>query len=349
MITLPVSLGEAIDKLTILDIKCKRIADSDHSRREYDILKEHLKDYVDTYAFQYRLLYGINDEIWTMQDEIRNASSSYDKTPLCLRILNKNDERFRMKDTINKLSNSTLREQKGYPLRKAFFISHLGLGDHIGMNGAVRYVALQHDETHVVVKDCYKTTLAAMFADLPSVKLFIIPEHTLSIEQLVDLSQFSNVYRCGCYVQNPHSWEDLPNCFYRDMNIDPSVRHSHFHLPRTEASAVLFEPLRDMRYIFVQQKSSSHFTPLITWDSDEVLTIDPNKNMYEPDHRWYTLADSFVNRPFFDYINVIENADEIHVVESSFYCLASYLPLRARVKSCYARQTGALIPKYVFN
>jgi hypothetical protein len=355
MITLPVSLGEALDKLTILEIKCKRIRNHDASKKEYDILKEQLQPYLETFAFQYRLLYTVNDEIWVMQDEIREMSVPSGEK--CIDILNKNDMRFRIKDTVNKLSQSFLREQKGYSPRKALFIGHMGLGDHIGLNGAVRFVALQHDETHVVVKRNNVDAVTAMFADDPSIKLIVVesgyiqsPTETTRGEALLYTpSEYLNVYRSGFYKENHEPMSELPHCFYRDMKMDPSIRHIYFNVPRSPAATALYEPLRDRSYKFTQQQSSGQFTPLITWDKDLILTIDPNKNSYTPDHEWYGLANSFVNRPFFDYVLVIENAEEIHTVDSSFYCLASYLKLRASVRNCYSRDTATLIPSYTFN
>jgi hypothetical protein len=46
-LSLPVSLGEAIDKLTILDIKCNKIQDNrkKNVENEYNILYEKLKDF----------------------------------------------------------------------------------------------------------------------------------------------------------------------------------------------------------------------------------------------------------------------------------------------------------------
>ena len=48
IIELPVSLGEAIDKLTILHIKCDKITDERKIdvQLEYDILYEKLKDFI---------------------------------------------------------------------------------------------------------------------------------------------------------------------------------------------------------------------------------------------------------------------------------------------------------------
>lgn len=353
MITLPVSLGEAVDKLTILDIKCRRIKSSEDSQRERDILREKLADSLNTFAYHYGLLTRVNEEIWDMQDEIR--AMSVPDGQKCIDILNKNDMRFRIKDVINALSKSYIREQKGYAPRRALFLGHLGLGDHIGLNGAIRYAALLHDETYVVVKKTNFATVSSMFADMPSIKFIQVenayrsPDDKRNEAVQYAPGDFVTVYRSGFFVEDPQPMDDLPSCFYRDMKLDPAIRRTYFHIPRRESADALYAPLRDRNYVFVQQKSSDNFTPLVTWSIDDVLTIDPNTNVYPEGHQFYDIAQSFVNRPFLDYCIVLEHADEIHTVDSAFYCLACYIPTRAHVKRCYSRETGAFMPSYSFT
>lgn len=356
MIRLPVSIGEAIDKLTILDIKCQKIQDPEkraHCQREYDLLHEELASYIDSNAFYTKCLRDVNLQIWEMQDDIRDRPDPQK----CVEILNKNDMRFRIKDSINHSVQSYIREQKGYPPRRALVIGHMGLGDHIGLVGAVRYIAMHHDETVVVCKRQYAGNVAALFADNPTIKLWVVdgaytkyPTATSAGEIVpVDPSKFVSVYRSGFYAYPNHGFEPLPICFYLDMGLDPEIRHTHFHVPTTQGAKDMYDRVKLIPYIFVQQRSSSHTTPLVTWDTDETLTIDPNLNVYPAEHKWYDLAESFVNKDFLDYTLLIQNAKEIHTVDSSFYCLASYLPLNAEVKRCYARETGAFIPTYTFN
>jgi hypothetical protein len=101
MIHLPTSIGEAVDKLTILDIKCKRISDPERlvfCKQEYELLHSKLDSIVSNFQFYYDKLYEVNDLIWIMQDEIRSM-----KTPSgekCIEIINMNDIRFRIKDYI---------------------------------------------------------------------------------------------------------------------------------------------------------------------------------------------------------------------------------------------------------
>jgi hypothetical protein len=52
--SLPVSLGEALDKLSILEIKIERISEPSRVsdvRREYEVLLESLKDRVASYPY----------------------------------------------------------------------------------------------------------------------------------------------------------------------------------------------------------------------------------------------------------------------------------------------------------
>lgn len=340
MIRLPVSIGEALDKLTILDIKVEKIQDpkkKDYCRQEYDLLYGELQPYIERNTFYFKLLRDVNLEIWNIQDTVRENPDPQK----CVDILNKNDMRFRIKDVINRSLQSTIREQKGYPMRRALVIHHLGLGDHIGMIGAVRYIALQYDETHVISKPNNLENVRSLFSDNPTI--------TVVCEPNSEANYYTNIYRSGCYCQSPHPYTDLPSCFYRDMGMDPQIRHTHFYVPTTSGANEMYKMLSGVPYRFVQQTSSSHTTPLVTWNIDDVLTIDPNTNLYPKDHRWYSIAESCVNKPFLDYTKVIAHADEIHTVESSFYCLACYIPLDAKVKRCYARETGAFIPKYTFN
>lgn len=344
MIRLPVSIGEAVDKLTILDIKCKKITDPEklaHCTTERDMLYDELKQYVTDYPFYYRLLYHINDEIWTIQDAFRDTPNA----ETCVSILNKNDMRFRVKTLINTLSNSHLREQKGYPKRRAFVLHHLGLGDHLCMVGAVRYIALQHDETVVVCKRTNVKNVASFFADDPSIKFEVDNEiSTCSTDD------YTNVYLSGEHAGKYDNWGDFPFCFYDDMKIDRSIRYTYFHVPETPAARAL---VPDIPYMFVHQTFTGTgggvIRSMITWDINDILTLDPNINFYPKEHPWHTLAESVVNRPFLDYTELIRHAKEIHVVNSSFYCLAAHLELDTLVARCYLRESGEYDPNWTFK
>lgn len=128
---LPTSIGEAIDKLTILDIKLERISDIARKadvQREHDALLKHdmLNSFVQTHSDLYNTMKKANAIIWDMMDVLRTNISTEQYLKTCKDCIELNDIRFRIKARINQASNSDLREQKSYKTT-VFKLSILGL------------------------------------------------------------------------------------------------------------------------------------------------------------------------------------------------------------------------------
>jgi hypothetical protein len=69
---------------------------------------------------------------------------------------------------------------------------------------------------------------------------------------------------------------------------------------------------------------------------EERLLLDLNKNQYESTHTLFRLAELVVNKPLSDYTWLLEGAAELHMIESSIYCMASHLDLsRVKRRVCY--------------
>jgi len=118
---LPVSLGEAIDKLTILHIKYDKITDVRKLdvKKEYEILYEKMKEFIVKYNTLYNSMKKINLLIWDQMDILRDGNISDEKyMKLCRECIESNDIRFRIKNKINLISNSTLKEQKSYKINR---------------------------------------------------------------------------------------------------------------------------------------------------------------------------------------------------------------------------------------
>lgn len=119
-ILLPISLGEVIDKLTILDIKLKNIKETNKNidiKYEYDTLIKILNDIIksNSFKFYYDYLYKTNIDIWYLMDDIKNPNICDDKyIETCKKVTYLNDYRYRIKSKINLLYNSTIKEHKGY-------------------------------------------------------------------------------------------------------------------------------------------------------------------------------------------------------------------------------------------
>jgi hypothetical protein len=163
---LPTSIGEAIDKLTILDIKLERITDIAKKadvQREHDALLNHamLNSFVQTHADLYNTMKKANAIIWDMMDVLRDGASGvsgeeYLKT--CKECIEFNDIRFRIKARINQASNSELREQKSYKTT-VFRLAIVGLHEshaHIVksiLQRPMQYYGILYDEVQMTADD----------------------------------------------------------------------------------------------------------------------------------------------------------------------------------------------------
>ena len=122
-LTVKVSVGEVLDKLTILSIKKERIKDNHkliHVNREYSELFEKAGHFLnDLDVLQaYNELYSVNSRLWEIEDEIRELEkrNTFDDTfiEIARSVYKTNDLRFFYKNKLNELTNSTFKEQKGY-------------------------------------------------------------------------------------------------------------------------------------------------------------------------------------------------------------------------------------------
>lgn len=116
-----VSLGEVIDKLSILDIKLVKITNPEKRlqiEKEISSLSEGrtlLKEFPQT--FWYSLLVHVNTQIWDLTDYIKKLSwekDTHEFSKISHKIFEFNQQRFRLKDRFNKKMQSELQEQKSY-------------------------------------------------------------------------------------------------------------------------------------------------------------------------------------------------------------------------------------------
>ncbi|PTR30910.1 hypothetical protein C8J98_106225 [Luteibacter sp. OK325] len=124
LIQTPVSYGELIDKMTILQIKLQEIKDEAklaNVRNELELLdatwkndKASATDIVDETA---RLL-SVNQRLWKIEDDIRmkERAQAFDQEfiQLARSVYIENDERAAIKREINMKLGSTLVEEKSY-------------------------------------------------------------------------------------------------------------------------------------------------------------------------------------------------------------------------------------------
>ena len=124
LISTPISVGELFDKISVLAVKRKKIESEEklkHIAKEYDLLyplcyeyiekKQELKEALDK-------LILINENLWDILEAQRQMEKAKELgehfVAVSISVYRENDERFRLKQLINDLTNSAIKEQKYY-------------------------------------------------------------------------------------------------------------------------------------------------------------------------------------------------------------------------------------------
>jgi len=124
IIQVPVSPGEVLDKITILEIKSERISDADkvaNVRRELELLRETWQQTVhqdETVRRIHAELKSINEALWDIEDDIRDKERvrEFDDRfiELARSVYVTNDQRANAKKELNVYLGSEIVEEKSY-------------------------------------------------------------------------------------------------------------------------------------------------------------------------------------------------------------------------------------------
>ena len=118
-----ISIGELLDKLTILEIKLKKITDTssiDKIEKEFKSLKEIDLGKIDVekYKSLYEELKSINTKLWDIENEKRLCEKNSDFGERFVQVSRDvhfmNDKRAKIKSKINKTFGSSIEEVKEY-------------------------------------------------------------------------------------------------------------------------------------------------------------------------------------------------------------------------------------------
>jgi len=158
-LVIQVSVGEIVDKLSILEIKEAEIRDSNKLvhityEKEY-LLKECSISGIFTYPhsnYFYRLLLYINKKIWDFTNKIKLLS--YEMNPnefACIsnEIFMYNQQRFRLKNYFNINAVSTIKEQKSYTESSVFILLNESLPLSTIVCAKIQWLCLQYDVSYM--------------------------------------------------------------------------------------------------------------------------------------------------------------------------------------------------------
>ncbi len=247
--------------------------------------------------------------------------------------------------------------------KRIFVWHHLGLGDHLVMNGFIHTILEKEkpSELTIVVKPHNISSVKMMFQDISAVKLHpiqesfeLVPgEHPgLTVQKMI---QEGVLYvGCGVHGFNARTYLSLDpcwaNCFYKEAGLEPEIRWKNFQFPnesRLRRSKELCELVLKRvgyPYILIHDDPSRNFKldadvlkQLVEKDDgSQIPVLYLGKKRYE-----YPLVDGLKNIDFpelsdtetlFDYCHILANAAICHMMDSSAAILLDYVDCRPEQK-----------------
>lgn len=202
---------------------------------------------------------------------------------------------------------------------------HLGMGDMLTVIGAVRHYAAVYDRVVLLCMRKYEASVRAIYADTPKVELHCVdyarknwksyePVKQLAREGAAVKVMGSRHSRLGMYPPKKPFWE----VFYSDADLPYEIRWKNLLIARNRRRENLFweGACNSERIVFVHDKPGSSGAGVIS----------PFRVYHADEGRKLTSTIT-------DYCSMMENALEVHVVNSSFFCLACCLDL-TKVGAC---------------
>jgi hypothetical protein len=188
-----------------------------------------------------------------------------------------------------------------------YIYTHQGLGDHIICNGIVRhFVDIQNDAT-VFCKPHNEDNVKWMFRDNPKIKILAVGQDQDTINYIISNNLRFNTLFVGFdrlwKEFQPPVVETFDEAFYKMCGLPFEYRFTKFKFERDvqkEKEAFDYVNPNNEPYIFVHG--------------------DIDRNKIRNDLKIIENPDNF---GIFDIISILENAEEIHIMESSIKCLVN--------------------------
>lgn len=185
-----------------------------------------------------------------------------------------------------------------------YIYHHLGLGDHIICNGMVRLFYEKYGKIKLFCKSSNIENVRFMFSDLINLELIPVNnDHDVEFYTVHNNIQ-NDLIKIGFSEMKKHQPPlTFDKAFYEIAGMDFSVRFNHFHVPRNhikEESVYKELNPNNEPYIFVHD------------DKERGFEIDSNKI-----NRDLKIIRNDTKYGLFDILKIIEDAEEVHVMQSS--------------------------------
>lgn len=180
---------------------------------------------------------------------------------------------------------------------------HFGFGDHIICNGMVRHFYKQYKEISLFCYEHNLENVLYMYRDLDNLTAVAVQSDAEAFQYVIDNNL--DCIRIG-FSDLSKLMPEVPfdKAFYKLAGLNFSVRFDEFYFKRNHVQEQkVLDTLNPSgeKYIFVHDDSSRGF-------SIDMNKVNSDYNIIKNDKRF----------KFFDYLKLLEEAEEIHFMQSAF-------------------------------
>lgn len=211
-------------------------------------------------------------------------------------------------------------------MKRLLIIGHLGMGDHLICNALYRAKAEQFDEVAVFVKHQNLPSFNFMVRDNPKIKAIKVDPEGVERHWMAAERRGIEVLKLGIYNREPLKVPGWDEQFYRQAGVPFQDRWDKFTVYRGDP------PIEHCdRFTFLHDDKKRGFNIDRSRVTDRINTV--------------SITEHFPT--IFCLHRAIENAEEVHCIDSCFAILADSIPTKASrlVLHLYARP-GAQPPTY---
>jgi len=200
-------------------------------------------------------------------------------------------------------------------MSSVYIYHHLGLGDHIIANGIVRTIAKKYNKTFLFSKPRNFPNVSFMYRDLPNLKIMSMDD--FAVQSFMTISPDNNYVIAGHapfwkILRSPNNKKKIDEIFYELAEVPLENKWSEFFIKRdTEREQEVFKKLglkEGDKFAFVHDDFQRKITRNI-----------PSLKIIKPDNKDFSI---------FDFLYTIEKAEEIHCINSSFFCLIDCIGIK---------------------
>lgn len=230
-------------------------------------------------------------------------------------------------------------------VKNVVLLFHLSTGDNFTMYALILHLKTLYENVYIFCLYRNYETIIQLYELHPNIHIWIcdkqhnsctVPDNTFN--HYSSLITDYDVIKTGF---NDNTWKCTSTfwrAFYTHIKFDYNLRYKFTSINRKyEKENTLLNKIKQIygeKYIFVHDHRNYNY---IHYNPRNNVIINSDLPIFHPNYNYY--HDNTINQFFgywnnslylnnlFDYCSVIENAEEIHVSDSSFSCLCPYLDL----------------------